>query len=43
MTAVKKKALARFRPKQGKDKRLSRTETFLKRQRMRRISLNQYL
>ncbi|KAJ7366798.1 NUC188 domain-containing protein [Mycena albidolilacea] len=33
MTAVKKKALARFRPKQGKDKRLSRTETFLKRQR----------
>ncbi|KAF7365276.1 Ribonucleases P/MRP protein subunit POP1 [Mycena venus] len=33
MNAVKKKALARFRPKQGKDKRLSRTETFLKRQR----------
>ncbi|KAF7346225.1 Ribonucleases P/MRP protein subunit POP1 [Mycena sanguinolenta] len=33
MTAVKKKALARFRPKQGKDKRLSRTETFIKRQR----------
>ncbi|KAJ7935581.1 NUC188 domain-containing protein [Mycena leptocephala] len=33
MNAVKKKALARLRPKQGKDKRLSRTETFLKRQR----------
>ncbi|KAJ7254397.1 NUC188 domain-containing protein [Mycena haematopus] len=33
MNAVKKKALARFRPKQGKDKRLSRTETFIKRQR----------
>ncbi|KAJ6508878.1 NUC188 domain-containing protein [Mycena sanguinolenta] len=33
MNAIKKKALARFRPKQGKDKRLSRTETFIKRQR----------
>ncbi|KAJ7784628.1 POP1-domain-containing protein [Mycena metata] len=33
MNSVKKKALARLRPKQGKDKRLSRTETFLKRQR----------
>ncbi|KAK7048302.1 ribonucleases P/MRP protein subunit POP1 [Favolaschia claudopus] len=33
MTAVKKKALSRFRPKQGKAKRLSRTETFVKRQR----------
>ncbi|KAJ7044056.1 ribonucleases P/MRP protein subunit POP1-domain-containing protein [Mycena alexandri] len=32
MNSVKKKALARLRPKQGKDKRLSRTETFLKRQ-----------
>ncbi|KAJ6512218.1 ribonucleases P/MRP protein subunit POP1-domain-containing protein [Mycena vitilis] len=33
MNSVKKKAPARLRPKQGKDKRLSRTETFLKRQR----------
>ncbi|KAJ7134557.1 NUC188 domain-containing protein [Mycena epipterygia] len=33
MNSVKKKPLARLRPKLGKDKRLSRTETFLKRQR----------
>ncbi|KAJ7288398.1 POP1-domain-containing protein [Mycena rebaudengoi] len=32
MNSIKKKAPARLRPKQGKDKRLSRTETFLKRQ-----------
>ncbi|KAJ7505381.1 ribonucleases P/MRP protein subunit POP1-domain-containing protein [Mycena galericulata] len=33
MNAVKNKAPARLTPKRGKDKRLSRTETFLKRQR----------
>ncbi|KAJ7147486.1 POP1-domain-containing protein [Mycena crocata] len=33
MNAVKKKTLARLRPKRGKDKRLTATETFLKRQR----------
>ncbi|KAJ7095926.1 NUC188 domain-containing protein [Mycena belliarum] len=33
MTAVQKKAPARLRSRKGKDKRLSRTETFLKRQR----------
>src|ERR1700761_7812763 len=33
MNAVKKKPLARLRSQRGKDKRPSRTETFLKRQR----------
>ncbi|KAJ7670280.1 NUC188 domain-containing protein [Mycena rosella] len=33
MNSVQKKAPARLRPQRGKDKRLSRTETFLKRQR----------
>ncbi|KAJ6557418.1 NUC188 domain-containing protein [Mycena vulgaris] len=33
MNSVQKKAPSRLRPQRGKDKRLSRTETFLKRQR----------